>query len=239
MVEINNRALPNPCIPSLSPQGHRHSSIKQKGKPIFKPRLPNYPKYSSNTHHPVKEHGITLIELLITLSLISVLFFFAQQSYQSVQRALHEEMLLYHFMQQLKIAKNLASIQDRAITLCGTLDGISCIAPKEDRWYGWLLFYDDAATFIPEKALMINSLTPQQLPAKGFYLQTTQNIGGGIHFKARRQYAYGMARSLANGRILLCAPPSSTLTTTTSQHYQFVINVYGYFRLTTEKGACP
>lgn len=184
-----------------------------------------------------KEYGMTLIELLLLLLLSAVLFFFAKQSYQSFQRIMHEELLLTNFRQHLKMAKRLASLEDRGVTLCGTQDGKSCVSPQEKRWSGWLLFYDDLATFSPAPERIIAIQHPPVLRQQGFYLQTTSNIGGGIHFRARREYAYGMARSLANGRIHLCAIVQSAAQGT--MNYAFIINVYGYSRLTKEKGACP
>ncbi len=188
-------------------------------------------------YDPQKEYGITLIELLITLFLFSVLFFFAHQSYQNFQRTMNEEILLATFMQQLKMAKTLASIENRALTLCGTLNGVTCVSAQEKKWQGWLLFYDDHATFTPDKETIIAYQAPRELLEKGFYLKTTNNIGGGINFKSRREYAYGMARSLANGRIYLCRPPDKALKN--QLFYTIIINVYGYSRLAHKKGACP
>ena len=181
---------------------------------------------------PSKEYGITLIELLITLSISSILFLFASSSHQSIQVALQEEFLKYEFTQQLRMAKNLASIENRAITLCGTLDGKTCIDAKNQKWHGWLLFYDDQASFQPQEELIIHQKPISLLFDKGFHIKTTINIGGGINFKARRQYAYGMARSIANGRIQICKNE------TNDKGFDFIINVYGYFRTEKGKDAC-
>lgn len=190
------------------------------------------------SHKLSQEHGITLIELLITMAISSMLLLFASQSYQALQQTLHEEMIQMELSQLLKVAKNLASIEERGISLCGSLDGKKCIKAKEKKWSGWLLFYDHQATFIPESKFIIHYQPPSSLQKKGFHLRTTSNIGGGIHFRARREYAYGMARSLANGRIKLCPISQSTIQSSLLEHYEFIINVYGYSRLTKEKGAC-
>lgn len=186
-----------------------------------------------------KEYGMTLLELLMTLAISSLLFLATSYSYQSLQLTLHEALLRSELMQDLKLAKNLASIEERAITLCHSHNGQKCLGDKDIEWHGWLLFYDDHATFEPQLDTIIHYLPPERLQEKGFYLQSSANIGGGINIKARRQYAYGMGRSLPNGRIKLCYN-NHNLSAGKSQleHYAFIINVYGYFRISKEKGAC-
>ncbi|MHC5226225.1 prepilin-type N-terminal cleavage/methylation domain-containing protein [Ignatzschineria sp. LJL83] len=185
------------------------------------------------------ERGMTLLELLVTLAISSVLFLMASHSYQSLQLTLHEELIRSEFMQDLKLAKNLASIEERAISLCHSHNGKECLNDKDIEWFGWLLFYDDSATFKPLPDSIIHYLPPKRLQEKGLYLLSSANIGGGINIKARRQYAYGMGRSLPNGRIKLCYN-NHNLSAGKSQteHYAFIINVYGYFRISKEKGAC-
>lgn len=187
---------------------------------------------------PQKEYGITLLESLMTILLISVLFFFAKQAYQSLQITLYEEFTYFEFTQNLKMAKSLASIENRALTLCGTFDGNSCIDANEKEWLGWIFFYDDQATFIPQPDQILHYQSPESLRKRGLYFISTTNIGGGINFRPRREYAYGMARSLPNGRIKLCYNPQTTSKISQPMHYSFIINVYGYFRIEKEKGAC-
>lgn len=186
------------------------------------------------TRLPTKEYGITLIELLITVSISAILFLFAYRASQSMQLAIYEELIKFEFAQQLKIAKSLASIENRAITLCGSQDGKTCIEAKKQEWHGWLLFYDDQVTFKPQKEMIIHQKPISLLFEKGFHIKTAANIGGGINFKPRRQYAYGMARSIANGRIKICQnePDNQNIS------FDFVINVYGYFRTENGEDAC-
>ncbi len=186
------------------------------------------------TKRSVKEYGITLFELLITLSISSILSLFAYRASQSIQLAIYEELIKFELSQQLTLAKNLASIEDRAVTLCGSQDGKTCIDAKSQQWHGWLLFYDDQVTFKPQKEMIIQQKPISLLFEKGFHIQTAANIGGGINFKPRRQYAYGMARSIANGRIKICHNQSNDKDVS----FDFVINVYGYFRTEKGEGAC-
>lgn len=196
--------------------------------------------HDNSSHASIqKEHGMTLLKLLITLAISSVLFLMASYSYQSLQLTLHEELIRSEFMHDLKLAKNLASIEERAISLCHSKNGKECLSGQNTEWHGWLLFYDDLATFKPQLDTIIHYLPPERLWKKGFYFQSSANIGGGINIKARRQYAYGMGRSLPNGRINLCYNRlNNSARKSQTEHYAFIINVYGYFRISKEKGAC-
>lgn len=182
----------------------------------------------------LKEHGFTIIEFVITLSIITLLLLLAHPLYQYYQQSIHEAIVHYELEQDLRLAKNLASIEERYITLCGSNNGFECINPQAQQWRGWILFYDDKVTFTPIQSQIIHVVMPDLLQKAGVILETTVNIGGGINFGPRREYAYGMGRSIPNGRIKLCRiTPQKGL-----EHIAFIVNVYGYFRLSQEKSAC-
>lgn len=198
----------------------------------------NQAHHKPKVFHHLHEYGFTIMESLITTLLMTVLFFLAQQTYRNFQLTIYNETIQQTLTLQLKMAKNLASIKKRAITLCGSFDGKSCIQAEDYKWRGWLLFFDEDATFIADQTEILYYQAPSSLYEKGFYLQTTTNIGGGINFRVHREYAYGMARSLPNGRIKLCYRENNLRSLKEPSHYTFVINVYGYFRIVKEKGAC-
>lgn len=186
-------------------------------------------QYSDNN-----EKGFTLIELMITIVIMTLLLLFIIPNYQNFQRAIQEELIILQFSEDLMLAKNLANIEDSAVTLCGSLDGKHCIDADRYNWPGWVMFYDIEAKFQPTSENIIHYFSPEDLSPSGISIISTRNIGGGINIKPRRQYAYGMARSLPNGRINLCPDhPHST-----AQYTSIVINVYGYSRLEKKSGIC-
>ena len=181
-----------------------------------------------------KERGFTIIEFVITLSITALLTLLAYPLYRNYQQAIHESIVHFKLDQDLKLAKNLAAIEERYISLCGSNNGIECVSPQIQQWRGWILFYDDEVSFIPQVSTIIHVTSPKLLQKADIILETTLNIGGGINFGPRREYAYGMGRSIPNGRIKLCkiAPQKGY------EHVAFIVNVYGYFRITQEKSAC-
>ncbi len=181
-----------------------------------------------------RENGFTLIELLITLIISTTILLLAIPLYQNVKISIQKEIVTLQLAQDLKLAKNLAGIEERYITLCGTTDGQSCVDAKQYEWSAWMMFYDDERTFIPDGNTLIHYYEAQNLAPYHLYIQTTRNIGGGINMSPRAEYAYGMARSIANGRINLCGKRDRPQT----YYPSMVINVYGYSRADREQGTC-
>ncbi len=207
---------------------HRRSSVSQ----CRKPHRSIFPISS--------ERGMTLIECLITLTLTSIIALWVTTFYRNFTIMLQAEKLQFLITQDLQLAKNLASTENRAISLCGTINGNQCVTAQTDHWPGWILFYDDNATFTPTAESMIHAVSPTEL-SPHFILKSTVNIGGGINIAPRREYAYGMGRSLPNGRLILCPQNTHISNPTQSSHQthpEWIINVYGYFRITQEKGRC-
>lgn len=204
-------------------------------------------KNTSKIPQTASEQGFSLIESLITLLLIALIALFATPLYHNLKITLQAEKLQFLLTQDLQLAKSLASIEHRPISLCGTENGHQCVSPQTEVWLGWILFYDDTANFMPTSDTIIHSVNPDELTPH-FILKSTVNIAGGINIAPRREYAYGMGRSLPNGRIKLCPQSSKTSNNTPNSapsthqdidiHTEWIINVYGYFRMSKEKGRC-
>lgn len=184
---------------------------------------------------PNHERGMTLLEMILLLLLIALTSFALIPLYRSLHESILLEIATFHLKQDLQMAKNLASLEERSLTLCGSRDGLHCLGEEERIWPGWLLFYDDQQQFIPIEETILHYYPLAKKSRQQLMITTTVNIGGGLNINARREYGYGMARSLPNGRINICYQNKA-------QNHQnlpsFIINVYGYFRLTNEKGSC-
>ncbi len=183
------------------------------------------------------EYGITLLETLITIALVALIALFATPLYHNLQMTFQAEKLQLLLSQDLQLAKNLASIENRALSLCGTENGHQCVSAQSENWPGWMLFYDDTASFTPTPDQIIHYIPPSKL-SPYFIIKSTVNIGGGINIAPRREYAYGMGRSLPNGRLKLCPQSPTTNKQQEQKHMEWIINVYGYFRTSQEKGRC-
>ena len=178
------------------------------------------------------EKGFTLIELLITLLVTSLLLLMIIPAYDRFQSAIEEELIILQLSEDFLLAKNLANIENTAVTICGSIDGKQCIESQSYNWPGWLVFYDPDNTFIPHDDYLIHYFSLQKQIKTDIKIISNRNIGGGLNIKPRRQYAYGMARSIPNGRVNICQKNSP------NQYTSIVINVYGYIRLEKKSGAC-
>ena len=187
-------------------------------------------KQSSN------EMGIMLIELLLLLLLISLTIFTLTPLYHSLRESIALEIATFHLKQDLQMAKILASLEERSLSICGSQDGRHCLEEESGIWPGWLLFYDDQQQFIPTEETILHYYPLADRSQQKLIITTTTNIGGGLNISARRNYGYGMARALPNGRINICH--QNLAENQQISFPSFIINVYGYFRLTHEKGSC-
>lgn len=178
------------------------------------------------------EKGFTLIELLITLFISSLLLFMIVPAYDHFQASIEEELVVLQLSEDFLLAKNLANIDNTAVTICGSVDGKQCIEAQALKWPGWLVFYDPDITFIPHNDYIIHYFPLKKHIKTEINIISNRNIGGGLNIKPRRQYAYGMARSIPNGRVNICQNK------TPSRYTSIVINVYGYTRLEKKSGAC-
>ncbi len=180
-----------------------------------------------------REQGFTILELLISIIIVSLLSFLVTTNYRTLKENLLEQELIFALSNDLQFAKNLASVTNHAISICGSADGTQCNEDQDKMWRGWMLFFDREKIFIPKIDQIIRFHPPGKLSP--FYIHSSANIGGGINIAPRRQYAYGMGRSIPNGRLTICHENSET---DQQMNTQWVINVYGFFRTEIKRGGC-
>lgn len=76
--------------------------------------------------------GFSLIELLITLSLMSLLLIFTIQSYQPIRLALQSRLVLHHLMNHLQLARSEAIRSNQIVTFCKSNNGENCSGDWRD-----------------------------------------------------------------------------------------------------------
>jgi type IV fimbrial biogenesis protein FimT len=87
----------------------------------------------------VTRAGYTFVELLITLSLTSVIVLFFLQNYVSLQARFQSHLVLNHLVSLLQYARSEAIRMGKQVTLCKSRDGKSCSGFWRD---GQIIFYD-------------------------------------------------------------------------------------------------
>lgn len=95
------------------------------------------------------QSGFTLVELLITITVASLLIAAALPAFDGLRR---EQMLRgaqHEFLATLHHAKQAAITKNRRVSLCPSADGAQCL--KKGSWHrGWLIFVDRDADRSPD-----------------------------------------------------------------------------------------
>lgn len=92
-------------------------------------------------HDPKNHHlGLSLLELLITLMIISVFVLIAVPSFSHYRARLEYQNLYYAIHQQIQIARSQALISHQDVVICSSNDLIHC---QNKQWSTGLLVYID------------------------------------------------------------------------------------------------
>jgi len=147
-----------------------------------------------------RSKGFTLIELIITIAVLGVVISLAAPSFNSLIRNTKSTTLTGEFVAALNFARTEAIKRGRNISICPSLDKISC-ATKDDWTKGWIVAIDDA-TSITAAAPVITSADTSVLR----YWEA-QNHGATITFAAAGTIA---AANVKTGKALVV--PATTAT---------------------------
>lgn len=85
--------------------------------------------------------GLTLLELLITLSIIAIIASWAIPSFQAMQAKQEFSNLFYLIRQQINLARSHAVTTQRDIVICASSDLLRC---QNDQWHQGILTFIDS-----------------------------------------------------------------------------------------------
>src|SRR5699024_10010687 len=122
----------------------------------------------------------------------------------------------------LNHAKQLANHHKRSISICPTINQTHCSDNPQSWAYGWLLFFDDDATWLPSDPSIIR-VTELIKPPKKLIINPNRNIAQGLSIAPLRRMGKTQGTGLPNGRFTLCAHAQKKMT--------IYINVFGMARL--------
>lgn len=145
------------------------------------------------------QQGLTLIELLATLAVLSIVLTQGVPSLQTLflkQRASSQTNQLFL---ALTLTRNEAIKRGHTATLCASSDGLHCTQAQTDWSGGWLLFIDDNNDQQPNDSDTLIQVQAALSPTTSL----SWNRTGPLHFDAR-----GQAVS-SNGTFTLCSGSGS------------------------------
>lgn len=101
------------------------------------------------TPSPAPARGLTLVELLVTVSLLAVLLSLAAPSMSNALRAWQRDVATRAFVAHLQLARSAAITSSRRVVICASADGLAC-AGTSDWMQGWMVFVDENADLVPD-----------------------------------------------------------------------------------------
>ncbi|BBL35859.1 hypothetical protein Nstercoris_02136 [Nitrosomonas stercoris] len=165
--------------------------------------------------------GFSLVELMVTISIASILLAVAVPSYQFLMKGSHLTTQANEFMTALHYARSEAVKRGMRITICKSADGATC---NGDSWQdGWLIFSDAGIAGSVDGGDEILRVFPK---LTGSSLKGRSNFGDRISY-LRNGRSQGDS-NLPNGTFTLCHQEDAR---------EIIINVSGRARV--KKADCP
>lgn len=100
------------------------------------------------------QQGLSLLELLVTLALMTFLLTVAVPSLAGLLEKTRQDTVTERIKHHLALARIEAISRQQWITLCRTQDGVSCVGDAlngETEWQGLLMFVDTQRQRVPEQ----------------------------------------------------------------------------------------
>jgi type IV fimbrial biogenesis protein FimT len=139
--------------------------------------------------------GVTLLELMITISIAAILLAAGAPSFMQMLAKNRLEASSNDFVSSLNLARSEAVLRNVRTTVCRSSDGTSCGGEWED---GWIVFVDDGGTpgvvEVGEEIVLVND----GFDRADYTLRGNNNVSNRISFGAQG-YSLGF-----NGQLALC-----------------------------------
>jgi len=104
-----------------------------------------HPASSNDRSEPTAPHrvaGYSLFELVVTMSVVAILFTVGVPSYKYVTTANRATSEINALLGDLQFARSQAIKYGLAITVCPSTDGANCLTGATPSWTGWIVFTD-------------------------------------------------------------------------------------------------
>lgn len=178
------------------------------------------------SRYKIQTQGVTLVELIVTVSILSILATMAIPSFNMLVTNNRVASYANRFIGSLMLARSEAAIRGRRVVVCKSSDGANCVTTGN--WaQGWIVFVDtdnDATVDSGEDILRVQSAL-----ASGFTLTGDTNVANYISYSSdgRGRLINGNTQ---NGTISLC---------TTGSQRAITLNAVGRAKINATGATCP
>jgi len=129
-----------------------------------------------------RQTGFTLIELMVTLSVVIILLSAATLGYFSLVSRGTRDAVLSDLSFSLSLARTEAVKRSTTVSVCPSTDGDACGGTWSN---GWLMFVNDDADEPPARDAGEDILRLFQTGRGGFTVASTAGIASGVTFRGR------------------------------------------------------
>lgn len=171
-----------------------------------------------------RDAGFTLVELIVTMTLVAILLVFVVPSFSALWRENRLATQANLFLSSLRLARSEALMRGMRVTLCKSADGRQCTL---DGGYeqGWLVYVDQHNTAQVEDQASIIAVVPG-MPGPSFHLTGNRPVARYVSYLADGRTSQHSGAFQA-GTLTLCDSPGARL---------IIINSAGRARVS--KGTC-
>lgn len=170
--------------------------------------------------NPSKNLGVSLVELLVSLSVAAILISVSAPSMKSLIVSNRIENVADEVYGSLMLARSEAIKRQRTVSLCSTVDDLTCDESSSGWHHGWLIFTDES----DDGLLNDSDQLIRRIAEQSDLISIIWNRGYSLRFNSRGQTTQA-------GTFQICDQENST------DSKAIVISMTGRLR-TEEQGAC-
>lgn len=176
----------------------------------------------------VMDKGMSLIELMIILSIITITAFIAIPAFSGLLENYKFKSVVLQLEKDLRFAKYTANQKKTRVSICSVNHLQQCNKTLSNNWHqGWLVFLDPNNNFEP---LPHNILRHRTSIARSITIKSSYNIQHGIQFNTGKKAGRGLGTGLANGYFIICGANKNA--------HKFVLGIYGRLRTESSFNEC-
>lgn len=132
---------------------------------------------------PSKSLGVSLIELLVSLSVAAILIAVSAPSMKALIVNTQIDNVTNKMYNSLMLARSEAIKRQRTVSLCSTVDGLTCDENNSGWHHGWLIFTDESG----DELLNDSDQLIRRVAKQSELIAITWNGGYSLRFNSRGQ----------------------------------------------------